>query len=229
MHRFLWDVHYAPVPGIAPFYPIAAVPHNTAPAPTSPWAMPGQYTVVLTADGKSYTQPLALKMDPRVMTPLAGLREQFTESMELYEPVMKVSPAFDQVVELRKQLTGLKKQAQGETLTAVNAVDEKLKQLAGAARRFPGAGGEEAPSLGAIRMRLLLLMNVFQEADVAPTSQATAAVAGLVKEVPPIMQGWGAIKAHDIPELNAKLRAAGLPELTLESNSPGQEFEGNEE
>ncbi|HLV95034.1 MAG TPA: hypothetical protein VKS44_07565 [Candidatus Acidoferrales bacterium] len=229
MHRFLWDVHYAPVPGVAPFYPIAAVPHNTAPAPTSPWAMPGQYTVVLTAGGKSYRQPLTLKMDPRVKTPLAGLREQFTESMDLYEPLMKVSPAFDQVVELRKQLAGFKKQAQGETLAAVNAVDDKLEQLAGAARRFPGGGGEEAPSLGAMRMQLLLLMNVFQEADVAPTSQATAAVGGLVKEVPPIMQGWDAIKAHDIPELNAKLRAAGLPELKLESNSPGQEFEGNEE
>ena len=88
MHRFVWDMHYAPVPGIAPSYPIAAVPHNTAPAPTSLWVMPGQYTVVLTAGGKTYTQPLTIKMDPRVKTPLAGLREQFTESMQLYEPLL---------------------------------------------------------------------------------------------------------------------------------------------
>src|SRR5256714_792830 len=31
MHRFLWDMHYAPVPGVAPEYPISAVYRNTAP------------------------------------------------------------------------------------------------------------------------------------------------------------------------------------------------------
>jgi len=30
--------------------------------------LPGQYKVVLTVDGKSYTQTLELKMDPRVKT-----------------------------------------------------------------------------------------------------------------------------------------------------------------
>jgi photosystem II stability/assembly factor-like uncharacterized protein len=228
MHRFLWDMHYRPVPGIAPSYPIAAIPHNTAPAPTSPWAMPGQYTVVLTAGGKSYTEPLTVKMDPRVKTPLAGLREQFTESMELYEPLMKVSPAFDQATHVRKQLAALKEQVHGETLAAVSALDEKLDHVAGETMRF-FAGGEAGPSLASTRMRLLMLMNVFQEADVAPTSQATAAASELVKEAPAVMQSWDAMKAHDIPELNAKLRAAGLPELKLETNSPGQQAEENEE
>ena len=32
-----------------------AVPHNTVPQPTGPWAMPGPDTVVLTVDGKSYS------------------------------------------------------------------------------------------------------------------------------------------------------------------------------
>ena len=35
IHRFLWDLHYAPVPGVPPQYPIAAVYRNTAPAATS--------------------------------------------------------------------------------------------------------------------------------------------------------------------------------------------------
>jgi len=226
MHRFVWDLHYTPVPGIAPSYPIAAVPHNTAPAPTSPWAMPGQYTVVLTAGGKTYTQPLAIKMDPRVKTPLAGLREQFTESMRLYEPLLQVSPAFDQATGLRKQLAALKKQAQGGTLTAVTAFEGKLDRIAGSPQGFFfGGGGAAAPSLASTRMRLLILMNVFQEADVAPTSQATAATAGLVKEVPSVLQQWDELKSRDVPAINAKLRAAGLPELKLESNPPSQGFE----
>ncbi len=225
-HRFVWDMHYTPVPEIAPFYPIAAVPHNTAPAPTSPWAMPGQYTVVLTAGGKTYTQPLRIEMDPRVKTPLAGLREQFTESMQLYEPLLQISPAFDQAAELRKQLAGLKRQAQGDTLAAVNAFEEKLDRIAGSPQGFFFGGGRAgAPTLASTRMRLLILMNVFQEADVAPTSQATTAAAGLVKEVAPVLQQWDELKSRDVPALNAKLRAAALPELKLESNPPSQGFE----
>ena len=225
IHRFLWDMHYTPVPGIAPSYPIAAVPHNTAPAPTSPWAMPGDYTVALTLGGKTYTQPLTVKMDPRVKTPLLGLREQFSESMKLYEPLMKVSPAFSQAAEVRTQLAALKKQAQGDTLAAVNELDQKLDRVAGAPQRFFGGGGEAAPTLASTRMRLLLLMNVFQEADVAPTSQATAAAAQLAKDVPGVLQSWNEVMSRDIPALNEKLRAAGLPGVKLESNPQGQSFE----
>ena len=52
------------------------------------WAPPGQYTVKLTVDGKSYTQPLTLKMDPRVTTPALGLAQQFTLSKQLYDGII---------------------------------------------------------------------------------------------------------------------------------------------
>jgi hypothetical protein len=77
MHRFLWDMRYQPVPGVPPAYPIAAIYMNTPSAPTAPWALPGKYTVVLTVNGKSYSQPLVLRMDPRVTTPQKDLEEQF--------------------------------------------------------------------------------------------------------------------------------------------------------
>ena len=63
------------------------IAHDTAPAPNSIWAAPGRYTVRLTVDGKSYTQPLTLKMDPRVKTPPSGLQQQFTLSKALYDDV----------------------------------------------------------------------------------------------------------------------------------------------
>src|SRR5262249_21259654 len=86
LHRFLWDLHYAPVPGVAPQYPIAAVYRTTAPAATSPWAMPSdKYTVVLTAGGKKHEQPLTLVMDPRVKTSSADLGEQFKLSKQVYD------------------------------------------------------------------------------------------------------------------------------------------------
>jgi hypothetical protein len=48
MHRFLWDMHYAPLPSERPDYPMQAIYRDTPPAPSSPWVMPGSYTAKLT-------------------------------------------------------------------------------------------------------------------------------------------------------------------------------------
>lgn len=137
MHRWLWDMHYAPLPGVEAEYPIAAVAHNTAPQPTGPWATPGEYTVVLTANGKSYSEPLTLKMDPRVKTPPTGLQQQFKLSQQLYTQLLTLSPAAEEAAAVRKQLKDQQKNAQGDVLAAVNALDQKLQELAGGRMRRP--------------------------------------------------------------------------------------------
>ncbi len=190
--------------------------------------MPGQYTAVLTAGGKSYSQSFTVQMDPRVKTPVAGLAQQSRLSRQLYRHLLTVSPAFDRIVSLRDKIKELQGQAKGDTLTALNTFDQKLQALAGTAARRPGPANEP-PSLGVLRTRLLTLMSVLQDADEAPTAQATSAVTELEQQLPPVMQRWQTIQTQDIPALNAQLRQAGLPELKLESNPPEQEGEGNEE
>lgn len=215
-HRFLWDMHYPQVPGVEPEYPIAAIPHNTAPQATGPWAMPGQYTVVLTANGKSYSQPLTIKMDPRVKTPPAGLQQQFKLSSDLYTQLLTLSPAVEQMSAVRKQLKDAQAKATGETLAAVNAMDKKIQDLAGGATRRPGPG-TEPPTLGGLKTKFLALFGVLQEVDVAPSTQAVAAVAELQRQLPPLMHRWEAIKSQDIPALSKQLKDANLPELKLEA------------
>ncbi len=83
-HRFTWDLHYAPLP-VPVSFPIAAIYGNTAPEPVAPWVMPGTYTVKLTVNGRSYTQPLEVKMDPRVKTSMQDLAEQHYYAMICYE------------------------------------------------------------------------------------------------------------------------------------------------
>ena len=63
----------------------------------------------------------------------------------------------------------------------------------------------------------MALFNVFQEADTAPTTQATSAVGELEQQVPPVMQQWEAIKTKDIPALNQQLKGANLPEVKIEA------------
>ncbi len=45
-----------------------SVPFATYSIPYAPWAPPGNYTVRLKVDGQTYTQPLTVRLDPRVKT-----------------------------------------------------------------------------------------------------------------------------------------------------------------
>src|SRR6185369_11681524 len=73
MHRFVWDLHYEQIAEEKPGYPISAIPHDTPPSLSTLFVMPGNYTVRLTASGVTQTQPLVVRMDPRVKTPREGL------------------------------------------------------------------------------------------------------------------------------------------------------------
>jgi photosystem II stability/assembly factor-like uncharacterized protein len=73
LHRFVWDLYYEARTGGGgrggTRLPIAAIAHNTAPTPSAQRAEPGTYTVRLTVAGRSYTQPLTVREDPRLVKP----------------------------------------------------------------------------------------------------------------------------------------------------------------
>ncbi|MGH9487710.1 MAG: VPS10 domain-containing protein [Terriglobales bacterium] len=86
-HRTWWDMHYNPIPGVASRGgdgDNGAVLHRTEPTVAAPLAPPGNYSVKLTVDGHSYTQPFVFKEDPRVKTPLAGLEQLYRLTAEMY-------------------------------------------------------------------------------------------------------------------------------------------------
>jgi photosystem II stability/assembly factor-like uncharacterized protein len=67
MHRFVWDLHAAPVAGArrrGGEYPISAIYRDT-PGAQGEWMPPGVYTVKLTVDGRTYTRQLTVLPDPR--------------------------------------------------------------------------------------------------------------------------------------------------------------------
>lgn len=107
-HRFTWDMHYQPLNEPAS-YPIGAVYMNTAPNPTSPWVMPGIYTVRLIAGGKEYNKPLAVKMDPRVKTSINDLRMQHDLSLMCYTNIKKCTEALQTIKEDDTKLAEIRK------------------------------------------------------------------------------------------------------------------------
>jgi photosystem II stability/assembly factor-like uncharacterized protein len=191
MHRFTWDVHYASVPvaGGRGGLPIAAVPYDTVPVPTAPWAPPGRYTVKLTVDGQSYTQPLIVKMDPRVRTPAPGLAQQFTLSKQLYDGLVELHSALDEIRALGR----------GGVPTELGAKLAALEgQPAAGAGGGRGGGPEGSPTLAGLAVAMNQLMQLLQNADVAPTTQLAAAVGTRRAQLATLMQRWSELKREAV-------------------------------
>ncbi|MCX6538219.1 MAG: glycoside hydrolase [Acidobacteria bacterium] len=218
LHRFTWDVRLAP-PAVSEFeYPISAIFRNTPREPRGPFVLPGVYTVRLTVAGRSFKQPLTVKMDPRVKTSLAGLQQQFTLSMQMYDGVRQTADVLQQAAVLRAQLNAAKeKMATGPVVAAFAVVEEKLAPLAGQATGQRGArgAGPVRRDLGRLNGEFALMFGLLQEADAAPPSQNVTAARGLTDALTPLLAQWEQIKKNDLPALNAKLKQAGLAEIVV--------------
>lgn len=213
MHRFLWDMHYAPITGVEPEFPISATYRNTAPQATSPWVMPGNYTVKLTVDGKTFTQSLTVAMDPRVKASAADLQEQFDLSWRLYQLRLKLAPLSQKFEEIAEQLTKLKARAaeRPDLTQELEAFVQTLMKF-GPPHPRPGA----PPSLFVLDSATQLF-NEIEVADAAPTAATKAAVADLETKAGPMMDAWQKLLESDLPTLNQQLKQAGFPEIKTES------------
>jgi photosystem II stability/assembly factor-like uncharacterized protein len=229
IHRFLWDLHLAPVPGIHAEYPIAAVPRNTAPDPTSPWVLPGKYSAVLTMNGHSYSQPLNVEMDPRVKTPLAALAQQFNASVQMYEDARKLSDAASHADALREQLDALQ-QKSPEASAKTHSFREKLDAIAGGEAQGPPRGGVPE-TIDGVRGAALMLMTMMQDADEAPTAGMTTTAAEIHALAPKVLQKWEEFNRQDLPKLNGELRNGNQKALDATARGKDSEVDmrGNEE
>jgi photosystem II stability/assembly factor-like uncharacterized protein len=195
-HRFVWDMHYAPVAGIKLDYPIAAVYENTAPQPTSPWIMPGKYTVVLTVDGQKYSQPLTVAMDPRVTTSLTDLEKQFDVSRQLYADLLALQPIVDEADAAREQLKAMREKANGADSAKLDEAIQQLASLEGGGPRR--RRGPHTESLTGTRDSLLQLLGMLQEVDLAPTTQAAQAVLKLHQSTEALIQQWNQLAGGEL-------------------------------
>ena len=206
-HRFVWDLHW-PEPSVLSFgYPIAAVALNTPREPAGPWVLPGTYTVKLTVNGRSTTRPLVVRMDPRVRTPMPVLTRQHVLSQQLARALKQDFGALQEVRALRARLGEARQRVPaGPAADAIAEFDRALMAIEA------GRGGGE-PSLTRLNGELGALYGVIQGADVAPTTQALAAIAGKEAELKAALARWQGLRNAGLRALNAKLRAAGQPEI----------------
>jgi photosystem II stability/assembly factor-like uncharacterized protein len=204
LNRFVWNLCYQ-----GP----REVPHAGAVysdwTPDEPQALPGKYEVTLTAYGQTVTQPLDVRLDPRVKVSRADLQKQFDLAMRIRDEVSQASDTVNQILDLEIQLAGLQSRlaadAGGEPLLALTkSIAEKAKAVAGALYEPDIQASEDSLNYPIrLRYQFVSLGDVVDSGDAAPTAQSYDLFGTLSDELDAQVARWRDIQTKDIRALNA--------------------------
>jgi hypothetical protein len=235
MHRFVWDVRYSAPKSLGHGYPISAILHDTPLEPQGAWALPGRYTVKLTVDGKSYTQPLVLKMDPRVKSPATDLEKQFAMQRAASAGMNESFDALAELKSTREQVKAVAEKVSADVKQKLAGFDKKAAGLEGAAvPGFSGTplSGKQPENFSTLNQRLGRLLAIADAADAAPTTQTEAVAKELEIALKDASARWNEIKKTDVAELNGLLekeRVAKIDPERRDGDEPSADVDGDDE
>jgi hypothetical protein len=212
MHRFVWDLrHSLPKTVRSSFY-----------GPFGPSAVPGNYTVKLTVNGKSISQPLTIKMDPRVKTQQPALARQFQAASRLAAQLGDASSALRQAEDLRKQIRERQKDAakNPELTKALTDADRKISEFVetDGPQEFGFFGltlpRQESVNLSSLASAISRLLMLVESADVAPSADASGAIEKWDAAAKETLARWSLARTEERAHINPLLQKAGLLPLS---------------
>jgi len=235
MHRFVWDVRYPAAKSLGHSYPISAIVHDTPLAPQGAWALPGRYTVLLTVDGKSYTQPLFVKMDPRVKSPAADIAKQFAMQQAAAKGMNESFEALSEVQASRAQVKAVMEKVSSEAKQMLADFDKRAAALEGSA--VPGffgtpPSGKQPENFSTLNQRFGRILSIANAADAAPTTQTEAVAKELQGALRDASMRWKEMKARDVAALNQVLekeKAAKIDPERRDREAPSADVDGDDE
>src|SRR5262249_16324597 len=101
---------------------------------SGPTALPGTYKIAVTANGKTETQTVEVKTDPRFKLDPAALQAQFKLAMELRDEVSALNEALNRLSNLHKQIASLQEMLGGGDESSEGAVNVSYRPVLEEAR-----------------------------------------------------------------------------------------------
>ena len=211
--RVTWNMHVAP-PRVPP---AAAVAGNSAQGPR---VVPGTYTVKLVSGDKSYEQKLDIGLDQRDPFTLADRKAQFAAAM-------KVSDLFGRMSDLDYRIVAVRDGAQARAgqVKSDPALQKQLLALADKAdaiRKQIVATKEGGAVTGEERLREYLddVYGAINGYEGAPTDYQLARVDVIARELDDTAKDFDALRAKELNDANAALKAKGLHEVAVPDKAP---------
>jgi photosystem II stability/assembly factor-like uncharacterized protein len=220
MHRWIWDLHCTSVAGGIQFGD-----DELGSAPPGVTALPGSYTARLTAAGRTYSRPLTVKMDPRINTPAADLRQQFETATEVSHRQSEIREAQRNVKQLLSQARQLRLQVQNDAplVAAMDSLLQKADNIGGTPRNPFAPGNQppkQQPDLASLSSKFAAIFSAMNSGDGAPTAEAMKAFASAQQNLATVIANWTALTTTDLPAVNSQLKRAGLAPIIIGPDGP---------
>jgi hypothetical protein len=177
--------------------------------------------VRLTSEGKSYTVPLELKLDPRVKASVEDVQKQSELGRKIVAQVSEIHEAVAAIREVRVQTRGLARRFGDDShyaslISASKDFDKKSFDLESKLLQVNSKSSESNlnyPVL--IDERLHSLLFSVDSADAAPTQQQYEVFDELQKEAQPLLAQYHDLVSKDLVALNEMVNKQNVPALYL--------------
>jgi photosystem II stability/assembly factor-like uncharacterized protein len=218
MHRFVWNLAWGNPGGKA----ADQISEDEYRPPQAPRAVPGTYQVRLNIDGKIFTQPLKIVMDPRSQASAHDLEQQLELGRQMFAETMSSRQTLAEIRSVQKQLSDLEQKlgaGHADLKSAVSQLESEIRKIL-ADNQDPAnsAVGLENASKG-----LASALAVVESGDRAVPSQAIALYDESSQASKLRIADWDHVKTNWLPQLNQHLRQNNIPPITI--SELGEEVE----
>jgi len=247
LNRASWDLHYDPPKLVALRTTPEDNPHvweeprfrgqdsrpithwGAQQAEVGPVAAPGKYTVKLTVDGESYTQPLEIVRDPSSHASDAELQSAVKLQLRIRDDISTTAGMINNLEWMRKQLDDVQKmlrsdRAKAELLKSVKAMDQKMQDVEYKLVSKALTTSDDKYFIAAYKIYFNLIWlngevgtgagDVAGGADYGPTDTARNLTGMIEKDMAAAKADYRSLIDKDVPAFNRSLAANGVTPLS---------------
>ncbi|HTU42236.1 MAG TPA: hypothetical protein VMF10_11025 [Candidatus Aquilonibacter sp.] len=206
-HRFVWDLSWG-----SSGEP-SADEESEYRSPRGPKVVPGIYSVRLSVEGKSLTQPLTVVMDPRCPATPEILHRQMQIGQQIFAETLEARRALAEIASVQKQLADREQKLGGKNSDIKSALADAQTEISKIEGKPESAA--RAASLQDAFADMASALRVVEGGDRAVPAQAIAVYNESSQRVKIAIAQWGEFKTTKIPQLNQKLSEATLPPVAI--------------
>ena len=213
-HRVVWDLRY-PRPKAPEYeYSISTAAGTDTPlVPEGPLVLPGDYQVVLRADGREYRAGLSVRPDPRITFDHAGAAEALQSARATERSMARVADAILEIGYVKDRLAALAaksggKQEQGSVASALATLKDRLAPLT-------EGEGDSGPRLKSIADALRALHDDLEGSDAATTEPQRRVQSACDERLERALSLWNEARGSALAALNTALLGAGLKPISI--------------
>ena len=215
MNRFVWNMRYPDAKKV----PNAVMWGGTH---IGPKAVPGEYKVRMTANGKSQTQSFRILKDPRINTTQSDFQEQFDLLMDIRDRTTEINEKILTIRSIKDQintLTSLMKESgfKNENLTkagkelvkSLSTIEEELIQVKSKSRQDPLNYPIKLDN------KIAALVRVVSSVDARPTAQSYDVLEDLVSQAQVHYKKLNKVLTDDLYRFNNMVSDAAVPAVMI--------------